>query len=173
MDFFELYDARARADEPIELPLRDQRTGEIITMGGKPCIVLVLGANARSIPPDAKAAMLKEEKAEQPIRDRLHAACMRAALAYIAGFKNMARRGEDGEAIPLTLDDAEAFLDLNVASVEHGAWRAPKRNEGETDEEYRQRVDQDRAVWRGASFAQQILDASREESRFLDRPRGN
>jgi hypothetical protein len=173
MDFFTRYDARAAADEPIEHHLRDQETGESITLNGKPCIVLVRGLNARSIDNATRSEIMKEDEPDLPLRHRLHAACVKAAAPYIAGFKNMMVKGADGKPRALTLDDVPAFLDLNIASAEHGAWVAPKRGEDESEADYKARVDADRAVWRGASFAQQILDVSRDEARFLARRRGS
>lgn len=160
MDFLKQYDARAAAENAREMELRDQSTGEIITNGGKPCIVLVKGASSRSIQAElrrdeierakkAKAAKNADGDVDTRTAEDLHETTCKAAARFIAGFKNMQTAGEDGKARDLTKDDAAAFCDLTFISMAHLM------------------KDEDTKGWTKPSFAQQVLDFAQDDAAFL------
>lgn len=186
MDFLKTYDARAAAEELIECKLRDQATGEIIKSGSKPCIVLVKSTMSAAILAEDRAAKnaamkemfrrarAKKDEAETPDDDvqfdwnEIEEKINERAVKLIAGFRNMQTAGEDGPRA-LTVDDAGAFVGLNRISEEHH-WRNViplSQNDDESAEEFEARKAEVEAEWRGASFAQQIVDAAREHADFL------
>lgn len=160
MDFMKAYDARGAAETPIELELRDPATGDVIMNGKKPCIVLIKGATSRSVQEGLRQEALERarkakaanggagDEPEARVVADLHEDSIKSALRLIAGFKNIETGDGDGLR-PLTLDDAQAFLDLNFFSMAH-IMRKPGDD-----------------AWHGASFAQQIVDAATEDARFL------
>ena len=160
MDFLKAFDARGAAETAREMELRDQSTGEIITNGGKPCIVLVKGASSRTIQAalredeiarakKAKAAKDAGGEVDTQTAEDLHQATCKAASRFIAGFKNMQTVGEDGKARDLTADDIPAFIDLTFISLPH-----LMREKGDDE-------------WRKPSFAQQVLDFAQDDAAFL------
>lgn len=187
MDFLKTYDARAAAEDLIEMEIRDQATGETIMNGKKPCIVLVRSSLSAEILADdraAKNAAMKEifrrartkKKGTDGAEDEdidfdwndIESRTNERAVRLIAGFKNMQTQGDDGPR-DLTEADAEAFVALNHISEEHH-WRNViqlTRNEDESDEEFDARKAQVESAWLGASFAQQVVDAAREHADFL------
>lgn len=182
MDFLKAYDARSAAETPREMELRDQVTGEVITNNGKPCIVLVKGASSRTI----QAALRNDEiararKAQKASEDGevdpntmqdLHENTCKAAVRLIAGFKNMQSSGEDGKPRDLTADDAAAFCDLTFISMAHllRDTIAPVRRPKEDVDAYQARLEAFKA-WKKPSFAQQVLDFSNDDARFLEKPK--
>ena len=159
MDFLKAYDA---AETAREMELRDQATGEVITSGGKPCIVLVKGQASRSIQASirndeierakkAKAAKDAGGEIDTQVAEDLHQTTSSAAARLIAGFKNMQTVGEDGKPRDLTVEDVAAFVDLTFISVPH-LMREPSDT-----------------TWRKPSFAQQVLDFAQDDAAFLPR----
>lgn len=187
MDFLKQFDARAAAEDLIEMEVRNQATGDVIKNGGKPCIVLVRSNMSAEILAEdraAKNAAMKEvfrrarakkkdaEAADDEDVDfdwnEIEAKINARAVKLIAGFKNIQTAGDDGQR-DLTADDAEAFVALNRISEDHH-WRNViplNQNEDETDEAFEARKAKIEAEWLGASFAQQVIDAAREHADFL------
>lgn len=160
MDFLKAFDARGAAETAREMTLRDQETGEIITNGGEPCIVLVKGASSRSVQAAvreeevarakaAKAAKNDDGEVDTRTAEDLHKATCKAAARFIVGFKNMQTVGENGKPRDLTADDVPAFLDLNFVSLPHLL------------------RDKDDTQWRRPSFAQQVVDFAQDDAAFL------
>lgn len=156
MDFMKRYDARSAAEAVTEYQILDQETGDPISNGEKPCIVLLRGSAARSV----QSAIREEEIAKmqaakkgakpdpQALED-LHRSTIKSAMRLIVGFKNMQTRGADGKLRDLTIEDAEAFLDLTFISLPHLLRKAG-------DDE-----------WTKPSFAQQIIEAGAQGDRFF------
>lgn len=159
MDFLKAFDARGAAETAREMTLRDQETGEIITNGGEPCIVLVKGASSRSVQAavreeelaraKAKAARKDDGQVDTNTAEDLHKATCKAAARSIVGFKNIQTLGENGKPRDLTVDDVPAFLDLNFVSMAH-LLRDKRDNE-----------------WRRPSFAQQVVEFAQDDAAFL------
>lgn len=160
MDFLKAYDARTAAETARPMELRDQATGEVITNGDKPCIVMVKGSSSRAVQAQlrademdrakvAKAAAAKGGSVDTNTALDMHEATVKSALRLIVGFANMQTAGENGKARDLTLDDAPALLDLNFISVSH--LMRTKDAEG----------------WTKPSFAQQVLDFAQDDADFL------
>lgn len=165
MDFLKDYDARGAAEIPVELELRDPATGDVIMNGKKPCVVLVKGASSRSMQESIRqeaaerARKIKDadgagddDKGDNQLVSDLHESTCKSAARLVAGFVNMQTRGPDGPR-DLTLEDVPVFLDLNFFSLAHAIRKA------------------DDPAWRHPSFAQQIIDAATDDSRFLAKQR--
>jgi hypothetical protein len=158
MDFSKL-DSRTAAEKPQQVHLRNPATGEYIMDGDKPCVVLVVGSHSRSVQAgilDDARAKLNASKGRKKTKDEqanaladVQKTLVEGATRVIRGFVNISR----GD-VPLTTsaDDLAWFLDLNFLSVKS------LMATGEDDES---------DVWRGDSFAQQILKASNDAGAYL------
>lgn len=117
---FNKFDSRARAEAGVPMPILDPNTGEAITDGGKPCLVIVRGTASRSMQAKMrekqKAAMAKKPKDgeddEARVMEDIHMQLCEAAAPFIVGFENMERDGR-----PMTVEDAEWFLDLSFPEM--------------------------------------------------------
>jgi hypothetical protein len=186
MDFLKDYDSRAAAEKLIEYKLRDQKTGEVITNGKKPCIVLIRSTMSEEIlaadRAEKNAAMteaFRRARAKKNGNDhdeadvefdwsKVESQINNRAEKLIAGFRNM--QTADGEGVrDLTEDDAAAFVALNRISEDHH-WRRViplVKNDDETDDEFTTRKRRIEAEWLQPSFAQQVVDEASEHADLL------
>lgn len=152
---FTKYDARTAAENPQPLKLRDPATGEYIMDGKLHCTVLVIGSHSRSV----QAGILdearnklnqvkgKKKKDEANALADVQKTLAEGATRVIRGFENIEK---DGKPLTTGKDDVAWFLDLNFLSVKSLL-----------------ATDEDDEMWRGDSFAQQILKASNDASAYL------
>ncbi len=163
---FKKHDARTAAEKPHVVRLRHPATGFYIMndatdgMDEDFCAVMVVGSQARSVQAgildDARAklnvARSKKKKAEQSAAlEDIQKTLVEGAARVIRGFEYIER---DGEPLTTSKADIEWFLDLNFVSVK--SLMATDDEEGDGEE-----------VWRGDSFAQQILTASNDSGLYL------
>lgn len=143
MDFSKK-NARKAAETIIPVQMRDP-DGTPIFDGGKPCNVLIRGFSSGEVQNairEENRAALKAKPKEDGLGglEELHAALSASAKRLIVGFENIDRGDK-----PATLADVDWFLALNLSSIA----RAP---DGTTLRR---------------SYAQQVLDAGVDDTRFL------
>lgn len=111
------FDARAAAERGAWLQIKHPTTGESMTDDGKPCRVRVLGMQSRTAVAIAAASLRARNGQPLEIADieGNNARNVSDAAQLILGFENMTRDGK-----PMTRDDAEWFLGLNLPSGGRG-----------------------------------------------------
>lgn len=177
MDFSKL-DSRSAAETGRKVQILDQNTGEPIFDGKTECWYSVRGMSSRSVQSAIKAEQAARMKAvrnpkaaedSKTIGD-IHDELVIAAARLITGFGGVQRMGDDGVLRDLTdsPDDIKWFLDLNFLSLPHLLRTTALTKEAdETPEEFAERQKAYEAQWHKPSFAQQVLDAAKDDADFL------
>lgn len=179
MDFLNS-DSRTAAETPTRMAILQQRDGDPIMDGKKPCVVLVSGASSRSM-----QAKLREEesarmkttkgKSRKSKSDTVdfQKQLSEAASRFVVGFEGVERPDPDtGKLRDLTNSPADLawFFDLNTISLAHlmrGDGGGIIQNEDESEDEFDWRYGSEMAKWLKPSFSQQVIDCAREDDNFL------
>jgi len=167
MDFSQ-FDMRAKAEAGFRLHIRNPETGEPITGDAGPCVVIVRGLASdtvqRAVSKSAADAMSRKIEKKPITPETLNTELNDAAARVIIGFENISI---GKRALTNSPDDVAAFLNLTFISLPHlqREDHGLSQREDETAADFALRCDDwvkaSRSIWRGASFAQQVLDASR------------
>ncbi|MBK9073328.1 MAG: hypothetical protein IPL79_20360 [Myxococcales bacterium] len=176
MDFGK-YDSRTAAETPIRMQIKAQSTGEPISDGKKPCIVLVKGASSRSaqaVMRAEEAARMKKAKGKKTDEEAMdiQKSLGESAARFVTGFEGVQRKDQTtGELRDITAssEDCAWFFDLNMFSLPHlmRAGNGITRKDDEDEDAFEARRDAEMAEWLKPSFAQQVIDAAREDDAFL------